>query len=108
MLRPIHGARLCLIALLATAPVSGSAITLSVPGDHPTIQAAVNAAASGDVVKVGSGTYNETVVVGDLREKSVHEVLVGEDFARARRQVYGLEEAPENFLCNNCKFALKR
>lgn len=52
--------------------------------------------------------YNETVKVGDLRGKSVREVLVGEEFARARRQVYGLEDAPDNFLCHNCKFALKR
>lgn len=52
--------------------------------------------------------YNETVVVGDLARQSVREVLVGDDFARARRQVYGLEEAPREFICHNCKFALKR
>ncbi len=51
--------------------------------------------------------YNETVVVGNLTGKSVHEVLVGDDFARARRWVYGLEEPPESFICHNCKFALR-
>ena len=52
--------------------------------------------------------YNETVVVGDLRTASVREVLEGDAFARARRQAYGLEEAPDEFICHNCKFALKR
>lgn len=52
--------------------------------------------------------YNETEIVGDLREASVREVLEGDAFARARRQVYGLEPAPEKHICHNCKFALKR
>ena len=51
--------------------------------------------------------YNETVVVGDLTRQSVREVLAGDDFARARRWVYGLEEPPDAFICRNCKFALK-
>ena len=52
--------------------------------------------------------YDESVVVGDLEENSVREVLEGDEFARARRWVYGLEKAPENFICNDCKFALRR
>lgn len=52
--------------------------------------------------------YRETVIVGDLTESSVREVLVGDAFARARRQVYGLEQAPEDFICRSCRFALKR
>ncbi len=52
--------------------------------------------------------YRETTEIGDLNENSVREVLVGDEFARARRQVYGLEEAPGDFICNNCKFALRR
>lgn len=52
--------------------------------------------------------YNETVVVGDLARQSVREVLTGDDFARARRWAYGLEEAPDDFICRNCKFSLKR
>ena len=34
-----------------------------VPRDYATIQAAINAAAAGDVIKVSAGTYNEAVVV---------------------------------------------
>lgn len=52
--------------------------------------------------------YDESTVVGDLNRNSVREVLEGPGLARARRQVYGLEEAPANFICNNCKFALRR
>ncbi len=52
--------------------------------------------------------YGETWTVGDLNTASVREVLEGDDFARARRWVYGLEEAPESFICNDCKFALRR
>lgn len=52
--------------------------------------------------------YNEATEIGDLNENSVRQVLVGDDFARARRQVYGIEDAPDNFICHNCKFALMR
>lgn len=52
--------------------------------------------------------YNETEIVGDLREQTLREALVGEGFVRARRRVYGLEQAPDNFICHNCRFALKR
>lgn len=52
--------------------------------------------------------YDETVVVGDLNEQSVQEVLTGPEFARARRDVYGITEASANFICRNCNFALTR
>ncbi len=43
-------------------PVSDPA-TLAVPADHPTIQAAVDAARPGDLVLVSPGVYREAVVV---------------------------------------------
>lgn len=52
--------------------------------------------------------YNETVVVGDLNHQSVREALTGDDFAQARRWAYGVEDAADDFICQNCKFALKR
>jgi len=47
--------------LFAAAPADSD--TLLVPTDYPTIQAAINAAASGDEVVVEPGTYTESVVV---------------------------------------------
>lgn len=52
--------------------------------------------------------YNETVVVGDLATQSVAEVLAGPALAQSRRWAYGVEEAPENFICRNCRYALLR
>jgi len=50
--------------------------------------------------------YDEFHVVGDLNESSVDEVLRGPELARMRRMIYGLEDAPDNFICRNCVFAL--
>jgi parallel beta-helix repeat protein len=37
--------------------------TLHVPGDYSTIQAAINASIDGDTISIGSGTYNENIVI---------------------------------------------
>lgn len=52
--------------------------------------------------------YTEDFVLGDLKTQSVRDVLDSEAYARARRQVYGLEPPPENFICSNCSYALRR
>jgi radical SAM protein with 4Fe4S-binding SPASM domain len=49
--------------------------------------------------------YDERYEVGDLTRQSVREVLEGETMARLRRWAYGVEEAPEDFLCRRCVFA---
>ena len=64
----------CAAALLLTAacggssdpdlaPVAASALSRAVPGDHATIQAALDAAAPGDVVAVAAGAWNEDLVL---------------------------------------------
>ncbi|MBI2214064.1 MAG: radical SAM protein [Acidobacteria bacterium] len=49
--------------------------------------------------------YDENYVVGDLSRSSIDEVMSGPEMARMRRWAYGIEEAPDNFICRNCVFA---
>ena len=49
--------------------------------------------------------YDEKYVVGDLTQSTIAEVLEGDEIARLRRWVYGLEEAPDDFMCRDCVFA---
>lgn len=64
---------LTLLSLVAgltvlVAPSAHAAVTINVPGDQPTIQSAVNAAANGDTVLVAPGTYFEHV---DFKGKAI-------------------------------------
>ncbi len=50
--------------------------------------------------------YYEKWVVGDLKRQSVSEVMGGDRIAQMRRWAYGVEDAPDDFLCRRCEFAL--
>jgi hypothetical protein len=52
--------------------------------------------------------YDEKYVVGDLTRESVQQVLTGPAMAQMRRWAYGVEEAPRDFICRGCSFALTR
>ncbi len=54
-----------LILLLATATFA-FASTINVPGDYPTIQAAIDAVTTvdGDIIQIDAGTYTEALTVG--------------------------------------------
>ncbi|HEX2464118.1 MAG TPA: SPASM domain-containing protein, partial [Thermoanaerobaculia bacterium] len=52
--------------------------------------------------------YHDQYVVGDLGEESLRSILTGPRMSLMRRWVYGLEEAPADFLCRNCIYALTR
>lgn len=52
--------------------------------------------------------YREEYVVGDLTRQTVTDVLTGPEMALMRRWVYGLEEAPADFICRKCIYALRR
>ena len=52
--------------------------------------------------------YDENYVVGDLTTSTIREVLEGDELAKMRRWVYGVEEAPADFMCRNCVFARTR
>jgi hypothetical protein len=68
--RPLRGAlapataALVLVAcFLVAAPHAVAGTTIRVPEDYATIQAAVHAASSGDVIDIAPGTYRETVTI---------------------------------------------
>jgi hypothetical protein len=52
--------------------------------------------------------YDENYVVGDLNRSTIDEVLAGDEMAKMRRWIYGVEEAPDDFICRTCVFALTR
>jgi pyruvate-formate lyase-activating enzyme len=52
--------------------------------------------------------YDADYVVGDLSKQTVIEVMEGNEMARMRKMAYGLEEAPDDFICRRCTFALSR
>jgi hypothetical protein len=50
--------------------------------------------------------YHNQYVVGDLHEESLDAILRGPRMSLMRRWVYGMEEAPDDFLCRKCIYAL--
>jgi len=52
--------------------------------------------------------YDENYVVGDVATHSIAEVLEGPEMAKMRRWVYGVDEAPDDFICRTCVWALQR
>lgn len=52
--------------------------------------------------------YDENYVVGDLTKNTIAEVLAGPEMAQMRRWIYGLEEAPEDFICRSCIYSRGR
>ena len=74
--------------VLSLSTPDASALTLLVPAEYPTIQAAVDAAATeGDSILAGPGHYPEDVVVS---QKAVHIIgIAGRDSTSARSFHWG-------------------
>ena len=49
--------------------------------------------------------YHENYVIGDLRTAGLDEVLAGDEAAKLRRTVYGVDVAADDFICRRCAFA---
>jgi hypothetical protein len=80
--------------------------TLRVPDDHPTIQAAVDAAAPGDMVLISPGVYNEGVIVQTdnlvIRGLDRNEVIIDGEFTRDNGiKVFSDGVAVENLTVRN-------
>ncbi|HYU33895.1 MAG TPA: radical SAM/SPASM domain-containing protein [Thermoanaerobaculia bacterium] len=50
--------------------------------------------------------YHDKYVIGDLHEETLDAILSGPRMALLRRWVYGMEPAPEDFICRQCIYAL--
>jgi MoaA/NifB/PqqE/SkfB family radical SAM enzyme len=52
--------------------------------------------------------YDENYIVGNVATQGVQGVLESDEMAKIRRWAYGVEEAPDDFICRTCVFALER
>ncbi|HUJ16263.1 MAG TPA: radical SAM protein [Thermoanaerobaculia bacterium] len=50
--------------------------------------------------------YKDNYIVGNLHQQSLDEILSGPRMSLMRRWVYGIEEAPADFICRGCIYAL--
>jgi MoaA/NifB/PqqE/SkfB family radical SAM enzyme len=50
--------------------------------------------------------YHERYAVGDLHHESLEQILRGPRMTLLRKWVYGLERAPDDFICRHCIYAL--
>ena len=66
------GARLTiLVALISMVSLRASAATVTVPGNYPTIQAAINGVPNGTTIDVAAGTYSEALSVNNNTTRSI-------------------------------------
>jgi Right handed beta helix region len=73
VIRAAHAAGIALLLAIALGGCGGSSswTARDVPEEYPSIQAAVDAAQPGDLVRIGPGTYHEQVVVGPAKKDIV-------------------------------------
>jgi len=87
-------------ATFATSALGGSVSQRKKP---PSVR--VHVTPSGQVV-LCCQDYHEQYAVGDLHQESLEDILRGPRLALLRRWVYGMEEAPADFICRRCIYAL--
>ncbi len=52
--------------------------------------------------------YSANYIMGNLKQHSLEEILVSDQAAGLRKQVYGLAPSKQDFICRHCVFALTR
>ncbi|MEM7351663.1 MAG: radical SAM/SPASM domain-containing protein [Acidobacteriota bacterium] len=52
--------------------------------------------------------YDEKYIIGDLNHSTIDDILKGDRIAQLRRWIYGVEDPPDDFICNGCIFARTR
>lgn len=62
--------------------------------------------ANGDCV-ICCQDYYEEHKLGNVFDRNIEEILTSDDFAKIRRQVYGIDDASTDFICRRCEYALK-
>lgn len=50
--------------------------------------------------------YENTYIVGDLNKQSINEILTGPEMMKMRKWIYGIEDAPMDFICRDCVNAI--
>lgn len=50
--------------------------------------------------------YENTYIVGDLNKQTINDVLTGPEMMKMRKWIYGIEDAPEDFICRDCVNAI--
>ncbi len=84
---------LCLLLIATTSALAAN--TIKVPADQPTIQAAINAASTGDTVLVAPGTYYENI---DFKGKAITVISSG---GAAQTIIDGSQGGPVVRFVNN-------
>ena len=71
---------ICCTSIVATLTLIGTsfAATINVPGDQPTIAAAISASVNGDVINIAAGTYNESSLNPGGKAITIQGTLNGE------------------------------
>jgi hypothetical protein len=57
--------------MILAMPLLANAATVTVPGNYPTIQAAINSVPDGTVIQVAAGTYSERLTVNNVTTRSM-------------------------------------
>ncbi len=50
--------------------------------------------------------FKEDYIIGDLKTEALEQILRSDKMSQLKRWAYGVENAPDNFICRKCEFAI--